>query len=356
MKKGILLLVALAAATLHIKAQTSNDADTTQLVKPIADTVSIAGVKPSHITTVAVDDTTFISYIRPKGYHFITNIPKDWVEFGERTVSKRGLVTVGALAASTALLMTIDRPAMDAVQQFGRWAGVSGERKFANTIKFRMGGTEVNFMDLPQNLNSTLYFIGEGWPTIAFTAGVLVKGLITNDNRAIQTASQIGEGYLAMGITVQLIKRITGRQSPFKTTSGTGTWQLFPSYSHYQSDVPNHDAFPSGHLATAMASITIYAENYPEIRWIRPVGYTVMGLVGLAMMNNGVHWLSDYPLAIAIGYTYGKIVTSRGKAIRIFPRRSGHNPETGTLTFGPKVIGSPCYQDYALGLALRLTL
>ncbi|WP_320052614.1 phosphatase PAP2 family protein [uncultured Acetobacteroides sp.] len=356
MKKGILLLVALAAATLQVKAQIGNNADTTLLAKPISDSVSVAGVKPSHITTVAVNDTTAISYIRPQGYHFITNIPKDWLEFGQRTVSKKGLITVGALAASTALLMTIDRPAMDAVQQFGRWAGVSGERKFANTIKFKMGGTAVNFMDLPQNLNSTLYFIGEGWPTIAFTAGVLVKGLITNDNRAIQTASQIGEGYLAMGITVQLIKRLTGRQSPFKTTKGSGNWQLAPAYSHYQGDVPNHDAFPSGHLATAMASITIYAENYPEIRWIRPVGYTVMGLVGLAMMNNGVHWMSDYPLAIAIGYTYGKIVTSRDKSIRVFSRRGNHNPEVGKLSFGPKVIGSPYYQDYTLGLSLSLTL
>jgi Membrane-associated phospholipid phosphatase len=185
---------------------------------------------------------------------------------------------------------------------------------------------------------------------------VLTKGLITNDNRAIQTASQIGEGYLAMGITVQLIKHLTGRQSPFKTTEGSGNWQLFPPLSHYQSDVPNHDAFPSGHLATAMASITIYAENYPEIRWIRPVGYTVMGIVGLAMMNNGVHWLSDYPLAIAIGYTYGKIVTARGKAIRILPKRNSHNDESGKLSFGPTVIGSPMHNDYSLGLSLKLTL
>lgn len=341
---------------LPLKAQTSNAADTTRSIPSIGDSISVAGVKPSHITTVAINDTTFISYIRPKGYHFITNIPKDWCEFGKRTVSKKGLITVGALAASTALLVAFDRPAMEAVQQCSRWAGISNERKFANALKFKVGGTNVNFMDLPQNFNSTLYFIGEGWPTIAFSAGVLVKGLITNDNRAIQTASQIGEGYIAMGITVQLIKRLTGRQSPFKTTEGTGKWHMFPAYSHYQGDVPNHDAFPSGHLATAMASITIYAENYPEVKWIRPVGYSVMGLVGLAMMNNGVHWLSDYPLAIAIGYTYGKIVTSRGKAIRIYSKKSSHSMEEGKLSFGPTIIGSPYLQDYGLGMALKLTL
>lgn len=349
-----LVLTPLLALFVHIgisNAQDSTITRITTLPQPslkAEDTLTHSNDR--YHTTKRVNDTTEVTYKRPKGYHFITNIPNDWYEFGKRTVTKKGLITVGAIAASTAILMTFDRQAMDAVQQFGRWAGISSERKFANAIKFKVGGTSVNFMDLPQNLNSTLYFIGEGWPTIAFTAGVLARGLIYNDNRAILTASQIAEGYIAMGVTVQLIKRITGRQSPFKTEEGTGTWHLFPSTSHYQSDVPNHDAFPSGHLATAMASVTIYAENYPEIKWIRPVGYSVIGLVGLAMMNNGVHWLSDYPLALAIGYTYGKIVTSRGKSVS-FIRKMGKETDKGKLTFGPTLI-----DRYTIGMSLRLNL
>ncbi len=350
MRKTILLLAVAAIFTLPATAQSTPATDSTAIKTAATDTTLLAGVKPGHITTITVNDSTSIAYIRPKGYQFVTNLPKDWCEFGKRTISKKGLITVGALAATTALLITIDRPAMDAVQQFGRWSGISGEQKFDNTIKFKMGGTKVNFLDLPQNLNSTLYFIGEGWPTIAFTAGVLVKGLITNDNRAIQTASQIGEGYIAMGITVQVLKRLTGRQSPFRTTEGSGSWHLFPPYSHYQSNVSNHDAFPSGHLATAMASITIYAENYPEYKLIRPIGYTVMGVVGLAMMNNGVHWISDYPLAIAIGYTYGKIVTSRGKVIRRI-QRMGPGADKGKLTFSPAIM-----ENNAVGMSFKLML
>lgn len=313
-------------------------------------TSSINDASKENTTTVLINDSLQISYQRPKGYHFITNLPNDWYEFGKRTISKKGLITVGAIAASTAILIAIDRPAIDAVQQFGRWSGISGERKFANAIKFSIGNTKVNFLDLPQNLNSTLYFIGEGWPTIAFTSGLLTYGLISNDNRAILTASQVAEGYIAMGVTVQLIKRITGRQSPFKADGGTGNWHLFPSMSRYQSNVPNYDAFPSGHMATLMATVTIYAENYPEYKWIRPAGYTVMGLVGLAMMNNGVHWLSDYPLAIAIGYTYGKIVTSRGKSIS-FIRKMGPGKDKGNITFSPAIVG---YNG--IGMAIKLTL
>lgn len=344
-----LLLTPLILLFIHVGMASAQDS-TAVSARTVSANDSTLVKKSRPTTTIQVNDSTQITYESPKGYHFITNIPKDWCEFGRRTVQKKGLITVGALAATTAILMTFDRQAMDAVQQFSRWAGVSNERKFANAIKFNVGGTRVNMMDLPQNLNSTLYYIGEGWPTIAFTAGVLTKGLICKDSRAILTASQIAEGYIAMGVTVQLIKRITGRQSPFKTESGTGDWHLFPSTSHYQSDVPNHDAFPSGHLATAMASVTIYAENYPEIRWIRPVGYSVIGLIGLSMMNNGVHWISDYPLALAIGYTYGKIVTSRGKTIS-FIRKMGKESNKGKLTFGPTLI-----DRNNVGLALHLSL
>lgn len=344
-----LLLLPLFLFFIHTGNASAQDSTaTSQSTKSAIDSAS--NKRLTRTTTVMVNDTTQICYERPKGYHFITNIPKDWYEFGKRSIQPKGLITIGALAATTAILMTVDRPAMDAVQQFSRWAGISNERKFANAIQFNVGKTRVNFLDLPQNLNTTLYFIGEGWPTIAFTAGVLAKGLICNDNRAIQTASQIAEGYIAMGVTVQLIKRLTGRQSPFKTESGTGNWHLFPSTSHYQSDVPNHDAFPSGHLATAMASVTIYAENYPEIKWIRPVGYSIIGLIGLSMMNNGVHWLSDYPLALAIGYTYGKIVTSRGKTVS-FIRKMGKETNKGKLTFGPTIIGNG-----NIGVSLRLCL
>jgi len=349
MNRYFLLLAVILTVTMHHRANAQTDSKAADLHAYPSLASFDSTIAASH-RSVMVNDTTCIAYFKPKPYEFITNLPKDWVEFGKRTITKKGLIATGAIAATTALLIAIDRPAIDAVQQFGRWSGISGERKFANAIKFKAGGTEVNFLDLPQNFNSTLYFIGEEWPTIAFTAGVLVRGILKNDSRAILTASQIGEGYLAMGITVQLIKRLTGRQSPFRTESGSGSWQLAPSYSHYQNDVPNHDAFPSGHLATAMATVTIYAENYPEYKLIRPIGYTVIGIVGLAMMNNGVHWLSDYPLALAIGYTYGKIVTSRGKTIG-FIKRMGPGADKGKLSFVPTII-----DNRSLGMSLRLNL
>lgn len=68
---------------------------------------------------------------------------------------------------------------------------------------------------------------------------------------------------------------------------------------------------PSGHIATFMVTITVIATNYPEIKWIKPVGYSLMGIIAFEMMASRVHWVSDYLLALLIGYVVGKTAANR---------------------------------------------
>jgi len=65
-----------------------------------------------------------------------------------------------------------------------------------------------------------------------------------------------------------------------------------------------------------MAAVTIIAENYPNNKLVKPVGYTILALAGFAMINNGVHWAGDYPLAIGLGWLTGKIIAGRHKHIK----------------------------------------
>jgi len=88
---------------------------------------------------------------------------------------------------------------------------------------------------------------------------------------------------------------------------------LLPDQIEYHKHVPKYDAFPSGHLATAMVMATVIAEKYPEKKFIQPIGYTLMTILSFEMVSNGVHWFSDYPLALAIGYSSGKITVFRGR-------------------------------------------
>ena len=152
-----------------------------------------------------------------------------------------------------------------------------------------------------------MYYIGDGLVQAPILGGFWSYGQINNDMRAISTSHQIAEALLTTGITVQLLKRSFGRQAPFTATKSGGEWNAFPGFNEYNSHVPHYDAMPSGHLATVMATTTVIAGNYPEKKFIWPVGITAMSLLGFGMLANGVHWASDYPLGLAIGYTAGSI-------------------------------------------------
>ena len=298
---------------------------------------------------VDLDSTQSMLYFRPKPFKFIQNVPSDIYQLGKVSFSRKNLPKLGMILAGTALLLAVDQPVTNAAKQFGRYINLDPSRKTKTIIEFNIGNFHVNALELPQNLNSSIYYLGEGWSSMLIAGSMYSYGLISNDYRAIQTSSQLTEMVFALGITTQFLKRISGRQSPFRamdTPGGVpgGDWHPFPAPSRYQKSVSNYDAFPSGHIATAMATITILAGNYPENKYIKPVGYSLLGLLGYAMLNNGVHWLSDYPLAIALGYTCGKIIMSRGHQVI---------PKIGTEHGSSSVIMPAYIGDGSIGLSYR---
>ena len=285
-------------------------------------------------------------FYKPRPFEFVTNVPSDLGKFGKAVVAKENLPKIAILLGATAVLVAYDQQLLDAAKQFGRYIHLDPERKFTRAISFNIGNFAVPVLDVPQNLNSAFYFIGEGWPSILVAGSFYGYGMFTNDYRARQTSSQLAEMFFTLAITTQVLKRMTGRQSPFNATKPGGEWHPFTKPSTYQADVSNYDAMPSGHLATIMATVTILAGNYPSNKLIKPIGYSVMGLLGYAMMNNGVHWAGDYPIAIAIGYTCGKIALSRGQ--KTIKKKSTVTGYKSSLT--PLFFGSNGY-----GLSYRLT-
>ena len=77
--------------------------------------------------------------------------------------------------------------------------------------------------------------------------------------------------------------------------------------------MPEFDAFPSGHISSITAMVVVLSENYPEYTFIKPLGYLAIGLNAIGMMNTEVHWISDYPIGIALGYSLAKIAVKRGR-------------------------------------------
>jgi hypothetical protein len=335
------LLAIFCLSTLNLNAETWKD---TLVNKPWRDTVRMVKAQ-----VFDLDMNSTAIYYRPKAFQFAKNVPSDLYQLGKTTFSKRNLPKFAAIIAGTAAMTLVDQQITDAAQQFGRCINLSPAHEFHRVEVFN-----IPVIDLPGNLNAAFYFLGEGWPSIMIAGGFYGYGLMSHDYRALQTTSQLAEMFFTLAITTQFVKRITGRQSPFRAMDpppGTtavpgGSWHFLISPKNYQKSVSNHDAFPSGHLATAMATVTILAGNYPDNKYIKPVGYTLMGLLGYSMLNNGVHWLSDYPLAIAIGYTCGKIALARGR--QVVPKIGSDRGSFSSLT--PAYLG-----EGGIGLSYRAT-
>lgn len=217
-------------------------------------------------------------------HSMITNLPGDWSRHAQMTFRVSSLPAIGGIVALTGGLMLVD----------------DGTLRASHSLYH-----ESPFVHRASN---AIVRVGDGSTHIGVAAAFGLYGWIADDRRALRTASQTIEALIASGLVVQVLKRITGRESPQVATRETGRWQFFPNIAQYQKHQPKYYAFPSGHITSTMATVTVLAENYPEIGWIKPVGYGIVGLVGISLVNVGYHWYSDLPLGIALGYTFGKIV------------------------------------------------
>jgi membrane-associated phospholipid phosphatase len=270
--------------------------------------------KPSQ--TVSVSPTLDYVYSRPKAFNFITAVPKDIVDVGKISFKKENIPLVAFILAETAMLVPADQEIIYGVKRIGSTFKIppTSHQHTVFDLDIKVKGKEINFpFGFPDDVNSSMYFLGDGLTHTAIIIGFVGYGFAAKNYRALQTGSQIAETMIASGLVVQTLKHLTGRESPFVATEPGGKWTVFPNQKMYANNVPHYDAYPSGHLTTAVGTVTVIAENYPEYRLIRPVGYTLCGLLAFSMMNNGVHWISDYPLAIALGYTFGKVAASHGK-------------------------------------------
>jgi membrane-associated phospholipid phosphatase len=224
---------------------------------------------------------------RPEWHSMITNLPGDWIRGVKTTASVDALPGVIGISL------------------------ISGALIVADQATYKMTR---NFLGTHSSAESMCPFMvrgGDGRIHLAIAATFGIVGFALDDTRALRTASQTVEALLASGVVVQVLKHVTGRESPEAASKQGGVWRLLPNQRDYIRHQARYYSFPSGHIATIMSTVTVIAENYPEVGWIKPVGYTAVGLVGFSLVGVGMHWYGDLPLGLAIGYTFGKIVAHR---------------------------------------------
>jgi len=287
------------------------------------------------------DSLTAFVYTRPHPLQAVTDVPATLGASARDAVRPRNLPKALAVAGETLALIAADEVVLDKTRRVASAIGLPPSHPSAN---LRLGAFKLEF---PTTVGSGLYFLGDGMMSVAVAAGFAARGSVADDLRARRTASEVIEALLASGVVTQTLKHVTGRQTPSEATVPRGRWRPFPPLRDYSRNVPAYDAFPSGHLASAMSTVTVVALNYPEHRFIRPVAYAAMGALSFAMVNNGVHWASDYPLALAIGGIVGKVVAERGRTVvRVAPSSAAppsdarhHSAMTLAPMAAPGIIG-----------------
>lgn len=246
---------------------------------------------------------------RPSAFGFLLDAPRDIGWLARDAFRGENLPWTAGVVAATLGLVALDGTLSRGAHRVGRWAGISSDGETAKLASWFP-------LPYPTDVGSGMYYIGDGMVPVALTVGMLGWGLVSQDTRVLRTTSHLAEGLVAVAIVGQTIKHISGRQSPSRATEEGGRWRPLPNPLDYHKNVPAFDAYPSGHMLTAMVTTTVLAEDYPEHRgWIWGVGGTLMGALGFQMMNNDVHWASDYPLALAAGYGLGKRAATRGRTV-----------------------------------------
>ncbi len=245
-----------------------------------------------------------------KWYTMLQRIPGDWNTVWKISISKSMLPTIGVITGLTLVMVVADQPLED----------------YATHAYFH-NQTIRNFSDFFE-------YVGDGRPQFGLSAAFAVGGFLTHSDRALRTASQMTEAILACGAVIQVMKHLTGRESPFVSTERNGRWDLFPNQIDYANKVPHYDAFPSGHIATTMTTLTVLLENYPETKpWLQPISYVIVGAVGAALCTTGIHWWSDFPLGVYLGYQFGMVAAH--------PEITGDSKpaenESSGLTFSPSI-------------------
>lgn len=271
-------------------------------------------------------------YPKPKWHEMITKLPSDFMTTNRAMVQDGNWAyTAGAVGATLALI-PFDQAIVDGSRKLGENLGLSSDNTYSEAGP------------IPKNFGAGLYLIGNGITVVALGVGFVTYAAFKNDYRAYATASGLMESLALSGVYVQVLKRSTGRESPFvaiENGNKGGHWTPFPSFSAYQSNTASYDAMPSGHLATIMSGFTVIATNYPDAKWLKPVGYTLIGALSFQMMQSQVHWASDYPVALLIGYFTGRsIARNRFKKVNEVADNSKYEWNVvGGNAFGISTIG-----------------
>lgn len=250
----------------------------------------------------------------------VTKLPGTALDSLETGFSKKSIPAWALILSTTAATLHYDEDIFLEGQKIGRKWGLSND----DHTKTMVALGDIDILRLPTDTASALYFLGDGWFDFMVAGSFMATGYFGEHSRPWNTSIQMIHGMTLSAFVVQGAKRAFGHETPVKRTEPRGKWRPFPASQDYARNTSMYDAMPSGHVMTTTLLFTVIRENYPEHDyWLWPFELGFLTVLGFAMVNNGVHWASDYPLGAGMGYVMGKAATRMYKRDKPEEEKSG---------------------------------
>ena len=193
-----------------------------------------------------------------------------------------------------------------------------------------------------RNQNSTTKSItkigekyGNGLYSVILSAGLFTTGLITDNKEITNTGRILAEALAVSGLTVQLIKIVSGRSRPY-LNEGNFKFNWLETNNDYNS-------LPSGHTVVAFTTSSVLAATIKNI-YASIALYSLAGLTAYQRIYSNNHWFSDTVLAAIIGTVVGNTLVCinddrvekeiLGERIRVYP---GYNQLGLNINFSLKL-------------------
>lgn len=273
-------------------------------------------------------------YSRRNGpFDFITGVPGDIAAFGKTFLEKDTVGVMVWVAIGTGTLVSMDGRLYERTAAWGRHRGISEKNTNYSLLDLKVPTSDrkTTVLEVPSSLGSALTFAGSGLFNAGIGASFVGYGMAKGDAQATETGWDIVEAMMTTGIVCLGVKMVTGREEPAVRTARNGKWHFFPNPVDYFKDTPRYDSFPSGGVATVVSTLTVISENYPDNDWVRPLGLVLVIPLGFQAVNSGGSWYGDFPLALFIGHTCGRVVVDKRRSP--MQRGAGVFPEVHPLAF-----------------------
>ncbi len=201
-------------------------------------------------------------------------------------ITRRELAGLGLSLIATVAVSPLDKPASSELQE-QHWQGNEALHSLTQSLAF-VGGPG------PFVVGGSFYVLGK----IGRAPGLAIAG------EHIAAAVLLAASVTALG------KGMAGRALPGVKTGESFEW----ARGFHRNNGP-FVSFPSGHTAAGFALAASLTEEAAAWRpgterFVGPAAYGIASAIGLARVYQHVHWMSDLPLAVAIGTWSGLSVES----------------------------------------------